>query len=355
MALLVYYPEDVSPPEPTHRMALRINNVHIRGLKAIKELNLPEDGFLWEGRIPDVVVVGGVNGSGKTTLLEFLWNAIRTIGKGSPTPVDVSIRDDQLPHSARLDCEVDELQFGWTCAARGEGVLQRGLPQDDAGQTASHRFAVDVAGRELANGGWKQHMAQQRAVLFDSDRRLVTFGDKLHTEADLENREVAVRWTAPVKHEHSFGALLQSARWQDFNLEKAGRAAEATNEAALTAAFHAVTDGEKRIVWPDGGKLRVELKDGTTHTLDELSSGEKQLIIFSAHLRNLWKPGSLIFIDEPEAHLHDVWQTKLYEIICDWQKELGGQVWMATQSAHFFGLAEVGRTLTLGGKILGVR
>ncbi len=50
---------------------LRISSLHIRNLKAIQSLDLPEQGFGWSDRIPDVVMVGGANGSGKTTLLEL--------------------------------------------------------------------------------------------------------------------------------------------------------------------------------------------------------------------------------------------------------------------------------------------
>ncbi|MGE0432950.1 MAG: AAA family ATPase [Planctomycetota bacterium] len=339
-------------------MALRINRVHIRGLKAIKELNLPEDGFLWDGRIPDVVVIGGVNGSGKTTLLEFLWNVVRSLVYGPPNtdgPFPISLLGESSSVSLGVETTVSG-QIEWS------GADDDGTPSSYVARRI-HGGTMCIVKRNSDPYKDEQRSALSRglagrSVLIPSDRSLTTFGDaiSLNPENDrFSNDAVCVRWKPGDAPESSLQALLQQARWQDFNLEKAGRPAEATHEAALTAAFHAVTNGEKRIVWPDGGKLRVELKDGTTHTLDELSSGEKQMIIFSAHLRHLWKPGSLIFIDEPEAHLHDVWQTKLYEIICDWQQELGGQVWLATQSAHFFGLAEVGNTLILGGKILGVR
>jgi predicted ATP-dependent endonuclease of OLD family len=80
----------------------------------------------------------------------------------------------------------------------------------------------------------------------------------------------------------------------------------------------------------------------------ELSSGEKQALILAAELYRRWRPGSLILIDEPELHFHSSWQTALWLMLQKWQKERGGQVIVATQSSHLFGLAEPGTTVLLG-------
>jgi|HubBroStandDraft_1064217.scaffolds.fasta_scaffold179619_2 hypothetical protein len=62
-----------------HRHSLRITGLHVRDLKSIRKLDLPEDGLDWEGRMPDTMVIGGPNGSGKTTLLRFLVRVFRMI------------------------------------------------------------------------------------------------------------------------------------------------------------------------------------------------------------------------------------------------------------------------------------
>lgn len=88
--------------------------------------------------------------------------------------------------------------------------------------------------------------------------------------------------------------------------------------------------------------------DGTEHPMIELSSGEKQALLFAAELYRRWKPGSLILIDEPELHFHTSWQTTLWTLLEKWQRERGGQVIVATQSNHLFRIAEPGTTVLLG-------
>lgn len=87
---------------------------------------------------------------------------------------------------------------------------------------------------------------------------------------------------------------------------------------------------------------------GALHPLTELSSGEKQVLIFGAELYRCWRPGSLILIDEPELHMHPTWQAALWLMLERWQKERGGQVIVATQSNYLFGIAEPGTTVLLG-------
>ena len=64
--------DETAPTRPS----LKIVGLHVRGLKSITSLDLPQDGLGWDGPIPDFIMVGGVNGCGKTTLLEFLANIL---------------------------------------------------------------------------------------------------------------------------------------------------------------------------------------------------------------------------------------------------------------------------------------
>ena len=63
----------------------------------------------------------------------------------------------------------------------------------------------------------------------------------------------------------------------------------------------------------DGNKV-IEFKKGTqTISIDDLSTGEKQIVFRGAHLlKNLSKlTGATIFIDEPELSMHPLWQQKI--------------------------------------------
>jgi predicted ATPase len=153
-------------------------------------------------------------------------------------------------------------------------------------------------------------------------------------------------WRKPENWEQGVEALLYAARWADLNAKEAGQPEKAVHFAAYRKAFQDFFEDEKTIDWTVDGNLVVRLAGtGATHDLSELSDGEKQVIVLAAELLLRWRPGSLILIDEPELHLHEQWQLKLFELLLKFQKERGGQVILATQSDVFFGRDEVGSVL----------
>ncbi|QCJ71572.1 hypothetical protein C9446_18045 [Providencia heimbachae] len=53
-----------------------------------------------------------------------------------------------------------------------------------------------------------------------------------------------------------------------------------------------------------GQRQQVRLDNGDTHTLDELSSGEHQVLIMLFMVQRWLQPGGVVLIDEPDLHLH---------------------------------------------------
>lgn len=53
-----------------------------------------------------------------------------------------------------------------------------------------------------------------------------------------------------------------------------------------------------------GQRQQVRLANGDTHTLDELSSGEHQVLIMLFMVQRWLQPGGVVLIDEPDLHLH---------------------------------------------------
>lgn len=84
-----------------------------------------------------------------------------------------------------------------------------------------------------------------------------------------------------------------------------------------------------------GGSLEfpVRLKDGGTHDIDDLSSGEKEILYGYLRLRNATPSQSVILLDEPELHLN----PSLLEGFADfYHQHLGlsrhNQLWLVTHS-----------------------
>ncbi|OKL40446.1 AAA family ATPase [Pontibacter flavimaris] len=85
---------------------------------------------------------------------------------------------------------------------------------------------------------------------------------------------------------------------------------------------------------PDGGlSFPVELENGAQHDINELSSGEKEVLIGYLRLRNNAPKNSMILIDEPELHLNPRLIRGLPRF---YQKHLGealdNQLWLITHS-----------------------
>ncbi|MBI2568440.1 MAG: ATP-binding protein [Candidatus Schekmanbacteria bacterium] len=191
-----------------------------------------------------------------------------------------------------------------------------------------------------------------RVVVLPSDNRdLVVPRVKYKAPGKLEDDTGFVAWWERPGEQQWGGStveLLFSARWSDLNAKEEGRPKDAVQFDRFTRAFADLTRGRKRLTWTAKGDLVVEIDDGTTHAVDALSAGERQAVLLLAELRRLWRPGSLVLIDELELHLHDAWQGKLYENVLAMQRELGGQVVITTQSHSLFEMAESGTQALLG-------
>jgi len=77
----------------------------------------------------------------------------------------------------------------------------------------------------------------------------------------------------------------------------------------------------------------VQTDDGTTHDINELSSGEKEVLYGYLRLKNLSPRNSVLLIDEPELHLNPRLVQGLPQF---YQKHLGAslgnQIWLLTHS-----------------------
>jgi len=95
---------------------------------------------------------------------------------------------------------------------------------------------------------------------------------------------------------------------------------------------------EKEFLGPqptEEGGLRFPVKVGgrETHDLDELSSGEKEILLGYLRLRNSAPKNSVILLDEPELHLNPRLTRSLPQFYYKHlAKALGNQVWLITHS-----------------------
>jgi predicted ATPase len=311
------------------RPSLRIESLEIDDLRSIKRLRWPEDGFGWNGRIPDIVVVGGANGSGKTTLLEEIFSTT------APT-IKLSSNSKQWLN-----------KNGYAQTLRS-AILK--TTQNIKIEISSKKSKINLEQKLFNAAVGLSKITTEKIIYFKSKRTNSEFSTG---RKDVENiKEASAQtytWDGAGSSDISIEKLLYSARWEDLNAFVNGRKEAATKFNFYADEFERFTEGEKKLVWTDEGVLLVETRDGVRHDVNEMSSGEHQALIFSIMLSRWWTPGSLILIDEPELHLHTHWQAKLLQRIIDLQKERGGQAILATQSSDLFSMAPAGSQVLLGG------
>lgn len=107
----------------------------------------------------------------------------------------------------------------------------------------------------------------------------------------------------------------------------------------ILSKIKSVLEGEIRI--NDSGDLEYLDKDGQSHSLHLTALGVSNLGMLGLLLeRQLIDPGTFLFIDEPEAHLHPCWQVILLEVLYELSKR-GVNVVITTHSIDMVKYLEV--------------
>jgi len=343
------------------RPHIKLVGLHVRGLRAIRALDLPADGIGWNGSVPDVMLLGGINGSGKTTLLRFLADALELFEQESLTAYPIVHLAYLAATNAWADFEVEtneQTKSVLRFLVGDEGFIRVNRTDNCwflTGPSDGRSFSAGSTGVEfnklLKMARAKLGKTTAPAVLhFPSENRTLVTPDETFKAAGKIARDepFVCHWRPPAEWKDSLEALLYSMRWEDLNAKEEGRLTEAGNFEAYAVALRRFT-GDTKTIQFEHGELVVKIANSpVTHGLSELSSGEKQVLLLSGEILRRWRPGSLVLIDEPELHLHSTWQTKFYEALCYWQNERGGQVILATQSSHLFEIAGAGSAALLG-------
>lgn len=331
--------------ESLHKPGLRITGMHIERLGAIESLRLPEDGLGWGEKIPPVVLVGGVNGAGKTTLMETIVGLLAgVVGEAHKGRFPLAEKKPQLWIDYEFVANDGERRV---CRlVMGSGSFIGASSTEDCVCFQIVGEDVKVLSRGTMPKGLHENATIPGILIVPSEGRdLLLPRETYKAPGKLpDSREFIHRWRPPERWKDSLEALLYSLRWEDLNAREEGRANPGAFD-AYAEEYHQLTGGANRLVWRNAA-LMVDA-DGELHSLAELSSGEKQILLLLAELRRHWRPGSLVLIDEPELHLHDALQARLYDRLLALQKERGGQVWLATQSGYLFEVAEPNTRLIL--------
>lgn len=176
------------------------------------------------------------------------------------------------------------------------------------------------ADRQTARG----EQAQVNPALLNEDQR-EAFRNQIVGSYAQQRQVVGIGGVAP---------LLATADYMDLLAERENRGVSgdfvAITEPFFTATGKRITRPTADPLNPYGAAMRVETPAGTTHAMDQLSSGEQEVLSLAFFVRRLRSRGGILLIDEPELHLHPALQRSLFaqlEEVAD-----RAQVWIVTHS-----------------------
>ena len=298
----------------------KIKKLKITNFKGIKDLELD---FTYQNtdKILDNIIIYGINGTGKSTILEAIYicltvgaayhknNNLKTIeeflidyislssewiyNNQQKFIIDIQILDNEKLIDATLEYHQNN-GLKWK--------IQNNLPleiQNSFTYLSSYRLLNPSTVQSA--GDWNQIYQINRK--FENNYRTVKqylvnlITDKKVETLTSKNRQVLE------KIKQSFKIFFP----QKVFLEQLSR-----------------TEDTKDY------RLMIKNEDGTIVDLDQLSSGEREVIAFFTYLCTKATNNSILIIDEPELHLHSKWQSIILYAIH--QLFPNSQLFLATHS-----------------------
>ena len=284
-----------------------------------------------------ITVIAGTNGTGKTTILDTIEASFRLVGyqgdEDSNTidqyaDKDISVGFELMHSDLQGFAARKPQQFSITTDRRkwaengwSESTLRATL-QKSIGQ-------MDTKKRELDGG----------LIYLPQERRLETFISGA-IQAPPETPSWIYRWADTGKW---LGSLEQFWVWQDYldlDQQRRKRTSNGKASARLKSFISTMEDvlGEGRKISVEEGVVRVtatwQESDGSVPLLklDQLPSGERQVLLMFGELARRRRPGAIIMIDEPELNLHPTLQVLVMHQLRKIAREWDAQIIIATHS-----------------------
>lgn len=313
--------------------SLQLTSIHTGGFAPFSAVVWPEAAE----RLPTMLLVHGPNGVGKSRLAAWLLAGLEllvselparapAIIEGSEGWFDLEIRPHEPEGAPPVSWRFlvgDMTAWRVNATPRTAGFLR--LPGGLVPSRIGAPIPVD------------QHDA---GVLFFPER-----GRDCHPKTRdrhtlpqwRHDHHWVFRWAPPTRWESSLEAMLSAAVREHNRADPADGEPGPTGPFALIdQCFAALTDGRRGLAWVSGhARVRSAERD-ELHGLDELGTGEAQLLLLATELVMRWTPGSLVILDEPALGLDPSAQARLWALLDGLREERGGQVIALTRSVDLW-------------------
>ena len=338
---------------------MKIRRVILEGVNNFERFDHTFE-YDWTDKVPDSLLLLGPNGSGKTTLLNVmagLWELFKQLIETSNDTRRFPSLPTAIPHNCQLAAMeivgLEELPL-WIFYTQGIPTEKAKLPESIAQQETYligtsifspvdnslrlHFFppgadrAVSSHQKEEWNwiDKWKEHFKDNilgkysdlpNMVFIESEARKVP---RIKEPFQVVREPQEFRWLARYEPTEGRKGSLENYLYNLSAVDKP------TLDQILEKVNAFLID--KRIVGFDKrtSALMVEVDEGGEHTIDLLSSGEKQMLLLIAFITRWLRPGGIVLIDEPDLHLHVSWTDATVSLLRRMVAEQDGQLIIAS-------------------------
>jgi energy-coupling factor transporter ATP-binding protein EcfA2 len=294
------------------------------------------------------LLLQGANGSGKSTILETVltlwkfWGEWIEQGRGSAPP------PEHLSHFlAKADLAAIELMD--MPESSGPVWIGMGKRSEWLALRETHPRAF-FAGLILDGTGWKIELPTDAARPQPDDLLTLRYRSLAGSEAfpnvvyfPPEGRTISARLGGQPRGEiidttqFNWTAVYDPGVDLDSVLLTVKALSPERFEECLRLVNLALEHRQKRITgFGPKGRLVVEgrTESGVSyqHPIEELSSGERQMLLLVGFVVAFLRPGGIVLLDEPDLHIHIAMVTQLLETLELVVKERKGQIIVASHS-----------------------
>lgn len=321
-----------------------VNRMRFYGVKALRT-DIPEKGELTEAARKRVLF-HGANGTGKSTVLHgisALWKLFgEWIDVGTGGRIDPTWTRDPLAEAEIAAIELREFspeyETLWIGIAKGNAWedLRKQYPASQfAGMVTYGRsgkgepkFVLELPKLDLSTTRSQMlvgKVAKPNVVYFPPEERMLN--SSRSSRARLVNLQ-DYRWSAEYDSTVDLDGLLTTVKAYD----------EPRYLRTLDLVNGLLRNQRKKLSLPGQGKRHaVEISTAIDvpippHSVDLLSSGEKQIVLMVAFASCLLQEGGILIADEPDLHLHAAMVKPLIGTLYQLTQERHGQLIVAAHS-----------------------
>ncbi|MEO7716743.1 MAG: AAA family ATPase [Capsulimonas sp.] len=326
-------------------MKIQIKSLRAVNIGPLKDVTL--DFTDPSGQPRQNTLIGGANGNGKTTVLELIFGLLELL---DPTlsftkATILSLIRDTSNQYAHIALTIDEVPF----------TIYYGEAPDDVEITGEYVGARRIEGlwlsdtphgspnmAELLHLNWNFFSNIQYQLGTQSGAKLSFCGDLSMTALNMSPAPSILFFPHSRVIKPTQGTSLSTEdtlyQWA-YRFETVNTFNESLNgylvwlEYSDVEEYHRVItflskhfDDKKFGIHRKTLSATVTARNGQTHKLDGLSSGEQNLLILLLELRRRLLPNSIVLIDEIENSLHPAFQYKIGEALKEMQREIPFQL-----------------------------